>query len=398
MEILFFLSASLVAYMFIGYPLLLALFAFVSQLVSSFKRSINRTQSPLGSQDFPPISIIICAHNEEKNIERRMRNLLSQSYPMGNIQFIVGLDGCTDSTKDILESLRTSIESAGATLNILEFETRCGKPTLINAAIKLCEHDIVTLADVRQTYAPNALGNLLKHFSDQRVGAVSGELFLEEPTDRHGVAEAGAYWRYEKMIRKLESRCHSTIGATGAIYAVRKSLYQDIPERTLIDDVVIPMQVCMQGYHVKFAGDAHAYDVAPSDSNREWFRKVRTLAGNWQLMSIRPNFFNPMKNPVWLQFMSHKIMRLSLPFCLLTVLLSSYLIVEPQFYSTVFMLQCLVYAIGGASFFSERIRQLRIPGLIYFFCILNAAIVVGFFRLASGKKEGLWTFAYKSGS
>ncbi len=394
MEILFFLSAFIVAYMFIGYPLLLALFSTFVAVKKSIS-GINSSDSEFG---FPPISVVVCAHNEENNIERRMRNLLSQSYPMGNVQFIIGLDGCTDNTKVKLESLRNEIEQEGATLNILELETRSGKPTVINAAIRRCEHDIVALADVRQTYAPNALNNLVKHFADPGIGAVSGELFLEEPTDRHGIAEAGAYWRYEKMIRKMESKCHSTIGATGAIYAIRKSLYKDIPERTLIDDVVIPMQICMQGYRVKFADDAHAYDVAPSDSNREWFRKVRTLAGNWQLMSIRPGFFNPLKNPVWLQFMSHKILRLALPFCLFTVLLVSYLHKEQQFYAMAFMLQCLVYAIGFVSFFFERVRRLRIPGLIYFFCILNAAIVVGFYRLASGKKEGLWTFAYKSSS
>lgn len=394
MELLFILSLAIVAYMFIGYPLLLMLLA----SISAFGKASYNKKPALERNDLPDVSVVISAHNEEKNIERRILNLLAQSYPMSKVQFIVGLDGCSDSTKVKLESLRADIEKEGATLKILDFPKRSGKPTVLNTAIEHCECDIVAFADVRQTYASNALRNLVKNFSDERIGAVSGELFLEEPTDRHGIAEAGAYWRYEKLIRKLESKYHSTIGATGAIYAIRKPLYQEIPERTLIDDVVIPMQICMQGHQVKFAADAHAYDVAPSDSNREWFRKVRTLAGNWQLMSIRPGFFNPINNPVWLQFMSHKIMRLTLPFCLLTALVSSYLMLDQQLYATAFMLQCLVYAIGCASFFFDRLRQLRIPGLIYFFCILNAAIVVGFYRLASGKKEGLWTFAYKSGS
>lgn len=393
MELLFILSVSVVAYMFIGYPLLLILLA----PISAARRAANNKGTKPERHESPAVSVVIAAHNEENNIERRMQNLLSQSYPMRKVQFIVGLDGCTDSTKAKLESQRENIEREGARLKVIEFSDRSGKPTVLNAAIEYCEHDLVVFADVRQTYSSNALGNLIKHFSDERIGAVSGELFLAEPTDRHGVAEAGAYWRYEKSIRKLESKFHSTIGATGAIYAIRKSLYQEIPTRTLIDDVVIPMQICMQGYRVKFASDAHAYDVAPSDSNREWFRKVRTLAGNWQLMSIRPNFFNPFKNPVWLQFVSHKILRLALPFCLLTAFLSSYLMLDQQLYATTFMLQCLIYAIGCASFFFDRLRQLRIPGLIYFFCILNAAIVVGFYRLASGKKEGLWTFAYKTG-
>ena len=155
------------------------------------------------------------------------------------------------------------------------------------------------------------------------------------------------------------------------------------------------MQVCQQGYRVLFAEDAHAYDVAPSDTSKEWLRKVRTLAGNWQLLAIRPEFLNPFKNPIWAQFMSHKILRLAMPFALIAMLITS-AILPGELYSTVFMLQCLVYAIGIAASFSDNLRKMRIPGLIYFFCILNAAILVGFYRLASGKKEGLWSFAYKA--
>ena len=388
MEFIFFTSAALVAYMFVGYPIVL-------KILQLLKKKAPEKPAAVSELLDPSVSIVIAAHNEEANIVAKIENLLAQTFPITNMQIIVGSDGSTDGTVKLLEQCRERAAGLGVEVEVLAFSDRRGKPSILNRAVQLCKHEIIVFADVRQTFADNAIENLIKRFVDPMVGAVSGELFLREPTDTSTVAEAGAYWRYEKLVRKREAKFHSTIGATGAIYAIRKSLYREIPERTLIDDVVIPMQICMQGYRVQFANDAHAFDIAPTDSNREWFRKVRTLAGNWQMMSIRPEFFNPFKNPVWLQFMSHKIMRLCLPFCLTLILLASYAS-QGSFFATAFTLQCLVYGIGVVSFFSENVRQLRLPGLIYFVCLLNAAIIVSFYRLATGQKEGLWTFAYKS--
>ncbi len=391
MELVFIVCAAIVAYMFIGYPLLLWLLVLVRRILRFDKETLQ-------SQDYhPAVSIVIAAHNEEQNVRQRLENLFEQNYDLRKLQIIVGSDGSSDQTLPLLREYEERAQGLGVDLMIIEFAQRGGKPRVLNEAIQHCKHDIVLLADVRQTFSRDAVRNIARRFANPAVGAVSGELFLKEPTDQDSIADMGAYWRYEKLIRKLEARLHSTIGATGAIYAIRKSLFKSIPDRTLIDDVVIPMQICMQGYRVLFADDAHAYDVAPTDSNKEWLRKVRTLAGNWQMMVIRPKFLSPLANPVWLQFISHKILRLSLPFCLLGMLVSSFLL-EGTLYSVLFMMQCMAYLIGALSFFIEGLRQLRIPGLIYFFCILNAAILVGFYRLASGKKDGLWSFAYKSAS
>ncbi|MFK8020302.1 MAG: glycosyltransferase family 2 protein [Pseudomonadales bacterium] len=390
MDLIFGLSTFLVLYMFVGYPLVLA---FAVKLSSKNK---NASSTDFAEYDNDPgLSVVIAAYNEEQNIVRRISNLLEQNYDLSKLQIIVGSDGSVDSTVSLLEEQKIRAEQLGVSFQIMAFSERRGKPRILNEALLHCEHDFVLFADVRQTFSQDTLRNICRGFSDPNVGAVSGELFLREPTDVETVADMGLYWRYEKLVRKLEAKLHSTVGATGAIYAIRKNLFQPIPERTLIDDVVIPMQICLQGYRVLFADNAQAFDVAPTDTNKEWLRKVRTLAGNWQLLSIRPGFLNPFKNPVWPQFISHKMLRLALPFCLLAMFISSYL-VEGDLHSTMFTLQCLVYAIGVAAFFSENLRRMRIPGLIYFFCILNAAILVGFYRLASGNKEGLWSFAYKA--
>lgn len=383
MELSFVIALTILLYMYAGYPLLLA-------IIAKFCDS-----SPAHILDeCPPLSIVIAAHNEEANIERRIRNLLGQDYDSAQLQIIVGCDGSTDQTLSILESLRSDIESEGAELKILNFEDRGGKPRILNHAVKKCRHDLIMFADARQTFAHDALRKLVAHFNDPKLGAVSGELFLHEPTDDNSIADMGIYWRYEKLVRKLEAKIHSTVGATGAIYAIRRNLFREIPEQTLIDDVVIPMQICLQGYRVGFASDAHAFDLAPTDTGKEWLRKVRTLAGNWQLFAIRPSFFVPGKNPVFLQFLSHKILRLLMPICLATLFVSSCYL-PGQYYGHFFMLQAVCYLIGLGAFFSERLRQMRIPGLIYFFCILNAAIIVGLYRIASGQREGLWSFAYK---
>lgn len=400
LKLIFFGSALLVLYIFIGYPLLLALWEKVRTTKSSGVSSSGfggEFSSAAEDNYKPAISIVIAAHNEAHHVERRLSNLLAQDYDLSSVQIIVGSDGSTDDTVAVLESWRDRVAAAGAVLDVLAIPERGGKSQVLNTAIPMAAYEIIVLADMRQTFSADALSNLVRRFADPGVGAVSGELFLSDPDAKPGEqsgADMGAYWRYEKVIRKLEAKIHSTVGATGAIYAIRKSLFEPVPQETLIEDVVIPMQICMQGKRVLFADDAHAYDVAPSDGKREWLRKVRTLAGNWQLIKIRPQFMNPLANPVWLQFMSHKLLRLTLPFCLFLMFVTSYRIEGPT-YTFAFTAQCLAYMLALACVFWEKLESMRIPGLAYFFCILNAAIVVGLFRLLSGKTSGLWTFAYK---
>ncbi len=401
MEAVFYCSAFLVGYVFIGYPLLLQVLT-----RACYSKEENDVKQCADTGSLPSVSVVIAAHNEQLNIAKRLDNLFAQNYPLERLQVIVGSDGSSDSTASILGDYKVKSTKLGVDFEFFEFAERGGKPKVLNHAIGLCKHSLVVFTDARQTFSDNAVLALVSRFSDAEVGAVNGELFLKTVSDELGSELTGAseidgevsdgasmgwYWRYEKSIRKAEAVIHSTVGATGAIYAIRKELYQDIPDNTLIDDVVIPMQICMQGYRVVFEENARAFDVPPTSGLQEWVRKVRTLAGNWQLFAIRPEFFHPVRNPVFFQFISHKILRLVAPFCLLLLLISSFLLA----YTELFVLQSIFYLVGFLTFYIEGMKRYRLANLISFFCILNCAIIFGLLRLVFQSEKSLWKFAYK---
>jgi biofilm PGA synthesis N-glycosyltransferase PgaC len=231
-----------------------------------------------------------------------------------------------------------------------------GKAAALNAAVNRAKHGIVVFADARQRFAPDAIRRLVSHFNDPQVGAVSGELILdcEGGTDLQTdqvstVAEGvGAYWKYEKWLRKREAQIGSTLGVTGAIYAMRRWLWQPLPDDTLLDDVLAPMRVVMRGYRVTFDGLARAFDVTAKDASVEMRRKVRTLAGNFQLLWREPRLLVPGLNPVWLQFMSHKVGRLLVPYALIGLLVSSLALARHHwFYAVAAVAQLAFYALAA---------------------------------------------------
>src|SRR5207249_2121482 len=185
------------------------------------------------------------AYNEAERIEERLRNLLSLDYPQERLEIVLASDGSTDDTV----ARAKAYEDAG--VKVFAFETRCGKPAVLNALIPKVQGELIVLADARQRFEPKALRVLVRSFGDPQVGAASGELMLTPATKGGMISEgAGAYWRYEKFIRRHESRVDSTVGATGAIYAIRRDLFEPIPADTILDDVLIPMRIARKGYRV----------------------------------------------------------------------------------------------------------------------------------------------------
>ncbi len=199
----------------------------------------------------------------------------------------------------------------------------------------------------------------------------------------------GAYWRYEKWIRKMESRTGSVVGATGAIYAIRRDLYRNLPVGTLLDDVLTPLNVIEQGFRCTFNSCAVAYDAVSKNARQEWRRKVRTLAGNWQLMSLHPELLLPWRNPCWWRLLSHKFMRLFVPFALIILLVTSCLL-SGGFYRTMAGMQLLIYALSFIGALVPRVRSFRIVNMSYFFLVMNAAALGGFWRWVTGGCRTVW--------
>ena len=371
MTVLFWISALIVAYVYVGYPCLLAVWT----------RVVDRRPRPVPYPDgaWPAISIIVAARNEAARLPARVANLLEQAYP-GRREIIVVSDGSTDDPAAALASF-------GGQVHLIELPPG-GKPLALNAGVAASSGEVLVFADARQSFAPGALMALLRNYSDATVGGVTGELVLdcEETRADSTVGEGiGLYWKYEKWLRRSESRVWSTLGATGAIYSMRRSCWQPLPVATLLDDVLEPMRAVLNGCRIVFEERAIAYDRASVDAAAESRRKTRTLAGNYQILAQEPRLLVPFVNPVWLQYVSHKIGRLIVPWALVALFIST-LALAPHnvFYAAVLAAQGIFYglALSGALF---EVRD-RVARVAYTFVMMNLAAVAGLLALRRGRE------------
>jgi cellulose synthase/poly-beta-1,6-N-acetylglucosamine synthase-like glycosyltransferase len=367
---IFWLSLAAVSYTCVGYPLLVWLTA------KLFGRPV-RKQSFTGS-----FTIVLAVHNEEHTIVGRLSELCRHIERTGLIgDIIVAADGCTDATV-----VRARTYEGIAPVRMLVLPENRGKAAALTEAAALATGEILLFADARQRWADDAIPELLANFADPDVGAVSGNLQLEQAP---GVlAGVGLYWRFEKWLRKQESRVRAQIGVTGAICGVRRPLFSPIPHGTLLDDVYWPLRVAMAGHRVVHDESARAYDRLPEKSSAEFRRKVRTLAGNFQLASLVPASLLPWRNSVWLAWMSHKLMRLVLPWALLAMLISPIIIATPTS-MTFFSVEAAAYGLALAGLW-PKLGKSRLLGAAASFLILNAAAWVAFWIWAFGRTGSAW--------
>ena len=343
MEQLFWVSVVFVAYVYAGYPLMLRAWAALSS------HPVRKCASP-GDRRYPSVSVVIAARNEAARLPRRLRNLLEQNYP-GPLEIIVASDGSTDHPEIAVAPYRS--------VRLIELPA-AGKAVALNQGVAAAGGEILVFADARQQFSPDAVTALVENFDDPEVGCVTGELRLDCEIERDrrepGIAEGvGVYWRYEKWLRRVESEIWSTLGATGAIYALRRSLWQPLPAGTLLDDVLAPMRVVLAGRRTVFEPRARAFDRAAPSARVEERRKVRTLAGNYQILGLEPRLLLPFRNPVWLQYASHKIARLLVPWALLSALLTSIALASSGWsYLVALILQLGFYALAAIGWWMDR--------------------------------------------
>ena len=365
MEAIFWASAVLIAYVYAGYPALLSGWAW---MVSAFRPE----DPPADRADWPGVSVVLAARNEAQRLPARIENLLASDYPKDRLQIIVASDGSTDATVEALAPYARWID--------LIMLPPGGKARALNAAVSRAVHPILVFADARQQFAPDAIRRLVRHFARLSVGAVSGELVLDAearpapraatgPDDRPAAAAStigdgiGLYWRYEKWLRRREAIVGSTLGVTGAIYAMRRALWQPLPPDAILDDVLGPMRVVLRRHRVIFDGTALAFDQAAAHAGAELRRKVRTLAGNFQLLRLEPRLLVPFVNPVWLQFVSHKLGRLLVPYALVALFAASvWLAGRSVFYATALAAQAVFYGLAAyGALLDRRERNGRAP-------------------------------------
>jgi len=368
MTLLFWISFALIAYAYFGYAIWLWICVPLKKL-------------PLNCQAITPsVSVIIAARNEEKNLPAKIDNLRHLDYPQNLLQIVIASDGSTDRSADILREQSSNIVPV-----ILEASN--GKAVALNAAVSRATGEILVFLDARQTVDHSAVSELVSCFANPNVGAVSGELLLETESDVPAANALGIYWKIEKIVRKLESASGSVVGVTGAIYAIRRELFKEIPQGTILDDVFVPMNVVHAGKRVVFQPTAIARDQLFSEKGKEFSRKVRTLTGNYQLLRLAPWILS-FGNPLLFRFISHKLLRLLVPLFLIVMLVTSAMISGP-FYKTVFYLQILFYLGAACGALSPAIRQFKPIAIASTFVMLNAAAVLAFYNFVTGRNR-IW--------
>ncbi|MGH7121357.1 MAG: glycosyltransferase family 2 protein, partial [Acetobacteraceae bacterium] len=384
----------LLGYTYVGYPLAIRL-----QAIRRGRRPRppaargrpgtvdHRSDATVDGAMAPGVSLLVIAYNEEQRIDARIENLLQLDYPPGALEIVIASDGSTDGTV----GRARAYEPVG--VRTIAFDRRRGKPAVLNELVPRMRGTIVVLADTRQRFEPGTLKALVEPFGDAQVGAVSGELILRRDRHRTGVDRGvGVYWRYEKFLRLNESRVDSTLGATGAIYAIRRGLFEPIPDDTVLDDVVIPARIVRQGYRVLFEPRARAFDEPFGTASAEFARKTRTIAGTFQLFARERWLFNPRRNRIWFQTVSHKGLRLLLPVLHAGAFVTNVeLAVSSPFYQVLLTGQILFYGAAAGGALTRRSR-LRTPALAvpYAVCLLNWATIVGFARFSVGRQRATW--------
>jgi biofilm PGA synthesis N-glycosyltransferase PgaC len=377
MAFLFWFFLVLIIYCFFGYPLLLVIAG------TLFNRPVNK--SPI----VPSISIVISVWNEEDVIERKIQNLLGLDYPPEKMEILIGSDGSDDRTNAIVQSIKDP------RLILIERNQRRGKMATINELVAAAKHEVIVFNDARQEIAKDALRRLAANLADPAVGCVSGELVFHK---REGATAKGInlYWEYEKFMRDYEARIHSMLGATGAIYAIRKELFAPVPPDTVLDDMYIPFKIIEKGLRAVFESEAHAYDHVADNPKEEYRRKTRTLYGNFQIFGKFIHLFNPFQSPVAIQFFSHKFLRVVVPFLMVALLLINAVLLGEPLYNWIMLLQILFYAMAGVGAWgrNRKIGMLHYVNKVcyipYVFCLLNFSVFIGFWRFIHSKQEATW--------
>jgi cellulose synthase/poly-beta-1,6-N-acetylglucosamine synthase-like glycosyltransferase len=339
-EIVFWAAFTCIAYVYLGYPLLLMLWRRLAP------RAVHKRHQE------PTVSLVIAMHNERNNVQAKIRNCFELDYPPDKLQFIVSLDAPTDGTDDLLR------DYAGQSVDIVYCPLRRGKAETLNSGVAIATGEIVMFADSEQRLEKPAVRELVANFADESVGAVSGALVLLDTQANEATDGVGLYWRYEKKLRAMESDIHSVPGATGAIYAIRRKLFVPLSPGTILDDVVVPMRIVLGGKRAIFDPAARAYGAVTQSPDHEYEKKKRTLTGNFQLLVEMPELLVPWRNPIFVQLISHKLGRLIVPYCLVALFVSNLFLLD-GLYRILMFLQILWYMIAGVGWWMSHCGELR---------------------------------------
>lgn len=335
----------------------------------------------------PRISLIIAAYNEEESIEDRIENVLSLDYPQDHLEIIIASDGSTDDTDTIVS--RYVSES----LRLLSLP-RAGKTAALNAAVESASGDIIVFSDANSIFAPDALRALVRPFVDSEVGGVAGDQrYLKPRQTVSSVDGERSYWNFDRLLKRFQSRAGNVISATGAIYAIRRELYQPIPAGA-VDDFITSTRVIAQGYRLVFVEEARAFEPVSKSTSLEFSRKIRVINQGLVSVYVMRELLNPFKFGFYsIQLFSHKVLRRLVFLPLILIFMASlFLWGKGLFYQLITIAQFGFYgsAVLGMLLEDTSIGKSKIFSLPYYFCAVYAASLLACLQLIRGDRVRAW--------
>ncbi len=384
MALVFWIAVVLLLHTYFLYPLILVGIDAIRQMVANaryLKNGYDRRRREL--EPFtPPVSLVVAAYNEEDCIQAKLDNSLSIDYPDDRFEVLIGSDGSTDRTEPLVAACpdpRVRLSAA----------PRGGKVSVLNRCIPSAQGEIVVLTDANTVIDKHAIRHLVRHFRDPEVGAVCGRLRLYNRKKKE--YEESTYWAYESLIKFYEGKHGAVLGANGGLYAIRRSLFDALPPQTVVDDFVIPLRLLDRGYKVVYEPEAVAFEETTEDYGREFGRRARIAAGNFQSLQIVPGVLSPARGFVSFAFWSHKVLRWVAPMLMAVALIANAALLASPLYQALFVVQLLFYALawlGKGHRLSGALR--RAASTAYYFVYMNWALAVGFWRFLRGTQKAAW--------
>lgn len=377
----FWICFSIVFYAFLGYGIVL--YAMVKM-----KRIVNpATNSHTGFFE-PAVTLVIPCFNEADILAVKIANNKLLDYPTDKLSIVFITDGSTDNSTELLK--------AWPEITVLHENRRAGKTAAENRAMKFVTTPFVIFSDANTMLNTAAVRNIVRHFAGSKVGCVSGEKrIINDAADSASAAGEGIYWKYESLLKRLDSELHSAIGAAGELVAFRTSLYTNLPEDTLLDDFMQSMQMAAAGYKIVYEPEAYAVETASANTAEELKRKVRICAGGWQSISRLSGKLRFSKTPLlYFQYISHRVLRWTItPFLLIAMFLLNADMASQGglLFSLLMIAQVTFYAAAIIGYIMEN-RKIRFKPVFvpYYFCMMNYAVLAGLKRYLSGQQKATW--------
>jgi poly-beta-1,6-N-acetyl-D-glucosamine synthase len=335
--------------------------------------------------EFPHITLIIAAYNEENCIAQKIQNSLELKYPLEKKSILVITDGSTDSTPTIARTFES--------IQVLHESARKGKMAAIDRAVEFAKGEILVFSDANTDLNLESLQFIASAFRDSNIGMVAGEKRVHSSGDNQSVANEGLYWKYESWLKKLDSDTSTVVGAAGELFAIRKSLYKPLPSDTILDDFMLSMEVIKAGFRIKYVPEAYAIETSSVDLKEEWKRKVRISAGGIQSTFRSFEIANPFKFGITsYSYLIHRIARWTIaPLATVTLILSAILLG----FENVYYIPISLGAVGitAATIYGIQYGEIPLPSIfktLAYFLLMNFSVLVGWFRYARGKQSVLW--------